>query len=750
MSETKTKVTTSHWGAFSITVQNGSIVAAEPFQDDPNPSQIPKIIPAAVHHSSRILRPSVRRGWLKGGLNRGRRDRNSDVHIDLPWDEALDIAAEELKRVRQKHGNRAIFGGSYGWASAGRFHHALSQVHRFLNTIGGYVSSFGSYSTGAAQAIMPHVLGMQFLKLLWGHQNHWPAISSHTETLVMFGGINCKNSQVSMGGVTQHETMQWLDNFSKLDKTLITISPQKSDGPDASEWFPIIPGTDTALMLALAYELEVQNLIDINFLNRCTIGYDRFRNYLLGRTDGLAKTPEWAAEFCGIKSDRIKTLARRIAKTRTLITVSWSLQRAQYGEQPYWMATVLASMLGQIGMPGGGVGFGYGAIGGGGVPIKRLKGLSLPQGSNPVADFIPVARIADMLLTPGAEYNFNGRRLTYPPIKLIYWCGGNPFHHHQDLNRFKEAWKTPDTIIVHETWWTATAKRADIVFPATTPYERTDIGRASSDPYLFFMEKLISPVGGARNDYDIFSDLSKRLGVEQEFTEGRSSEEWLRSLYLDFQGTACEQGISIPGFDELRTKNWVKLPVTLDGEHEIPFSEFRKDPLNNSLDTPSGRIEIFSETIDSFNYSDCRGHPIWKFPDEWLGSHLAKKFPLHLVSPQPKDKLHSQLECALSDIPGSRPMLVKLNYFDAKDRNINDGGLVRIFNDRGSCLARASLSSEIRRGVVSLPTGAWHKPLSDGTDSDGNPNVLTLDVGTSNLGQGSSAHTALVQVKSEV
>ena len=155
-SERRTKVTSSHWGAFEVDVEEGRIVATRPFSQDPHPSEIPEIIPAAVHHRTRVSRPSIRRGWLE---TRRRDGRGSDDFVDLPWDEALDSAAAELDRVREVHGNEAIFGGSYGWGSAGRFHHAQSQVHRFLNCIGGHVASFGSYSTGCAQAIMPHVFG---------------------------------------------------------------------------------------------------------------------------------------------------------------------------------------------------------------------------------------------------------------------------------------------------------------------------------------------------------------------------------------------------------------------------------------------------------------------------------------------------------------------------------------------------------------------------------------------------------------
>jgi len=735
-----TKVTSSHWGAFEVTVEDGRIVGTAPFGPDPDPSPIAEIIPKAVYHKTRVARPSIRKGWLEG------RDKDrcgGAEFVELPWDEALDIAAEEIGRVRREHGNGAIFGGSYGWSSAGRFHHAQSQVHRFLNSVGGYVSSYGNYSFAAAMAIMPHVIGMNFRQYAYGYQNSWATIRDNTETLVMFGGINPKNSQVSMGGISRHETKGWCEAFAEKGMRLINIGPQRGDAPPGSEWMPVRPGSDTALMLALAYVLENEGLADHAHLARFATGYDRFRPYLMGDSDGVPKTPEWAAELTGADATAIRNLARHMAKTRTLITVAFALQRGQHGEQPYWMAAVLAAMLGQIGLPGGGVGYGYGALGGVGVSIRAVPGLALPQGDNPIKDFIPVARIADALLHPGEPYDFNGRNAPYPDIRLVYWAGGNPFHHHQDLNRFEEAWRRPETVIVNEPYWTATAKRADIVFPATTPYEREDIGRSFLDPFLFHMPPLIEPEADARDDYDIFADLATRLGKGELFSEGRSSEDWLRHLYSQFRQITAADDIPTPDYDELKEKNWVELPIWGDEHAVTPFDKFREDPDAHPMQTPSGKLEIFSETIASFDYDDCPGHPVWIPPREWLGA-ADPAAPLHMVSPQPGDKLHSQMESAIADEPDARPVRLEIHPVDATARKINDGEVVRVKNHRGSCLARASFNDGVLKGVVALPTGAW---LADGDDPHGNPNVLTHDIGTSRLGQGTSAHTAMVEVE---
>jgi biotin/methionine sulfoxide reductase len=418
------------------------------------------------------------------------------------------------------------------------------------------------------------------------------------------------------------------------------------------------------------------------------------------------------------------------------------------------MAATLAAMLGQIGLPGGGVGFGYGAIGGIGSPIRRLDGLSLAQGTNPVKRFIPVARIADMLLGPGEPFDFNGRRLEYPDIKLVYWCGGNPFHHHQDLNRLREAWQRPETVIVHEPWWTATAKHADIVLPATTTLERNDIGRAGSDAFLIAMPRMVSPVGDARSDYEMFSGLARRLGIWDAFTEGRDEGEWLEHLYSRFRQKLSEDGLTLPGFEEFWAAGHIELPVTGHAHMAVPFAAFRDDPGANPLATPSGRIEIFSETIAGFGYDDCPGHPTWMEPGEWLGADETARHPLHLLSPQPATRLHSQLDCGKTsrDAKLRDREVMLMNPDDAQARGIEDGDMVRLFNDRGACLAGARLSPDVRPGVVALPTGAWFDPQDDGDpvvplERHGNPNALTLDKGTSRLAQGASAHSALVEVE---
>jgi biotin/methionine sulfoxide reductase len=466
-----------------------------------------------------------------------------------------------------------------------------------------------------------------------------------------------------------------------------------------------------------------------------------------GQTDGVEKTANWAADIAQIPAETIIILAARMAKSRTLISVSWSLTRQDHGEQPFWMATTLAAMLGQIGQPGAGVAFGYCAANSIGMERAQVKYASLPQGTNPVKSFIPVARISDMLLNPGASFQFNGQTHIYPDIKLIYWAGGNPFHHHQNLTRLEQAWQRPDSIIAHEWCWNALAKRADIVLPCTTPLERRDLMITPRDPYIVAMEAVVPPHGEARDDYAILTGLSRQFGVEDAFTEDRSSDDWLRWIYDESREKTKASGVNLPPHDEFSAKGWhYAKPAAPD---HGALAGFRNDPEGRPLKTPSGRIEISSHHVAEGNLLP---HPAWYPPVEWLGS-VTKKHPFHLISGQPADKLHSQLDhgsvSRAAKINGRTR--VGVNPDDATALGIVEGDLLRVFNDRGACLCTAVFDAALMPECISISTGAWLDAVRqmDGTllCRNGNPNTLTPDHGTSRVAQGPTAHSCLVSIE---
>ena len=278
-----------------------------------------------------------------------------------------------------------------------------------------------------------------------------------------------------------------------------------------------------------------------------------------------------------------------------------------------------------------------------GNPVSRALPVSHSTGENPTGSFIPVARITDLLEKPGEEYDFDGERRRYPDTKLIYWCGGNPFHHHQDLNRLLAAWRRPDTVIVNEPWWTPTAKLADIVLPATTTLERNDIGASSRDRFVMAMKQAVPPQGEARNDFDIFGALAERTGVAEAFGYDRDEMTWLRTLYDEALRQGCRQRDSMCRIS-IRSGRKAMSRCRCRETHTMFMPDFRADPKSNKLPTPSGKIEIFCEEIDGFGYDDCAGHPKWYEPVEWLGGSRHAKWPLHLISNQPAHKLHSQMD----------------------------------------------------------------------------------------------------------
>ena len=738
-------LTSAHWGTYRARVRNGRVEELLAFEHDSDSSPIGHGILDVQHGPMRIDTPMVRESWLKEGPNIKNHLRGVDPFVSVSWDEAETLVSEELRRVSKSFGNSAIFAGSYGWASAGRFHHAQSQLKRFLNCIGGYTGSVNTYSFAAAEVVVPHILG-SFREHL-DNSTSWNSIIENCELFVALGGIPLKNGQISAGGTGKHIQRNGLFSAYEAGIEFVNVSPLKSDIEHKiqADWIAIRPSTDTAFLLSLAHTLIVKNLVDIDFINKYTVGFEQFSEYLLGKQDGIPKSAEWGADICNIPEKKIIDLASAMARKKTMISVSWSLTRQDHGEQPFWAAIALASMLGQIGKPGTGLGFGYSAMNHIGLNRREMRYPAFPQGVNKVKSFIPVARISELLENPGGSFNYNGKEHIFPDTKIVWWAGGNPFHHHQDLNRLIKAWSKPDTIISNEWCWNALAQYSDIVLPCTTSLERSDLSLTPKDPYLVVMDKALEPVGEAKDDHEIFKLLAEKLGVESKFTDNKSSEEWQNWMYNRARQSAAKENVELPSWEDFKKAGWFKVP---DAEKQgVMMEKFVNDPIKFPLSTPSGKIEIFSNTIANFDYNDCPGHPYWMEPLEWLGNATVNA-PLHMISNQPKDKLHSQLDHGAvsqsAKINGHEQLL--MNPSDAKLRGLKDRQIVQIFNARGACLAAVKIDEDVMEQVIQISTGAWMK-LMDGICVNGNPNMLTPDKGTSNLAQGPIAHTCLVEVK---
>ena len=739
--------TAQHWGNYTVVSRDNRIVAVEPIDDDPEPSAIGRGMVGALEGDLRVTQPMVREGWLRHGPGPASGGRGSEAFIAVTWEHALDLVAEELRRVYHERGPSAVYGGSYGWGSAGRFHHPQSQIHRFLATAGGCTGSFGSYSAAAQEVILPHVIGGEKWSI-WSRGPLWSQIEAHGELVVCFGGLARKNAENNSGGVGRHGSVGWQRRCHAAGVRFVNVSPLRDDvhADLEPEWVSIRPATDTALMLALASEIVHIGRHDREFLETCCTGADVFLRYLAGDEDGIVKDAEWASPICQVGADAIRSLARRIATSRTVINASWSVQRQRHGEQTYWAAVALAAVSGSMGLPGGGFAAGLG-ISQIGVHGARQSIASFSSPPNTVRERLPVARIADALLHPGEPYDFNGEHRTYPHLRLVYWVGGNPFHHHQDLNRLVRAWQLPETVVVHDAFWNPLCKHADVVFPVATSLEREDLAIGSLDPVLTASHQAVEPPEGVRTDYEVLSALAARLGIDDRFTEGRDAGEWVRELYERTRSSLEQSGeANLPTFEEFWDAGEVVLP-TPPRPVENSFEGLRAGV---PLETPSGRIELYSERIASFGYEDCPAHPAWLEPEEWLGAPGLPPAALHLISNQPRTRLHSQYDhgphSRQSKVAQREP--VRINPADAAERGIADGDVVILSNDRGRCLAGASLDNGLRRGVVVLSTGAWYDPQQPyGLEVHGNPNVLTADIGTSKLAQGPSSGNTVVWMK---
>lgn len=763
-------LTGSHWGAIRATVKDGRFVAAKPFELDKYPSKMIAGLPDHVHNAARIRYPMVRVDWLRKRHLSDTSQRGDNRFVRVSWDEALDMFYEELERVQKTHGPSALLTAS-GWQSTGMFHNASGMLAKAIALHGNSVGTGGDYSTGAAQVILPRVVGSMEV---YEQQTSWPLVLQNSKTIVLWGSDLLKNQQANWW-CPDHDVYEYYEQLKAKvaagEIEIISIDPVVTStheylGREHVKHVAVNPQTDVPLQLALAYTLYSENLYDKNFLANYCVGFEQFLPYLLGEKDGQPKDAAWAEKLTGIDAETIRGLARQMAANRTQIIAGWCVQRMQHGEQWAWMIVVLAAMLGQIGLPGGGFGFGW-HYNGAGTPGRKgviLSGFSGSSSIPPVHDnsdykgyssTIPIARFIDAILEPGKEINWNGKSVKLPPLKMCIFAGTNPFHRHQQINRIIEGWRKLETVIAIDNQWTSTCRFADIVLPATTQFERNDLDQYGnhSNRGIIAMKQVVPPQFEARNDFDIFRELCRRFNREEAFTEGLDEMGWLKRIWQEGVQQGKGRGVHLPAFDDFwNNKEYVEF------DHPQMFvrhQAFREDPDLEPLGTPSGLIEIYSKTIADMNYDDCQGHPMWfEKIERSHGGPGSQKYPLHLQSVHPDFRLHSQL-CESETlhqqytVAGKEPVFI--NPQDASARGIRNGDVVRVFNGRGQVLAGAVVSDRYAPGVARIHEGAWYDPDKGGEPGAlckyGNPNVLTIDIGTSQLAQATSAHTTLVEIE---
>ncbi|MDF4309937.1 trimethylamine-N-oxide reductase TorA, partial [Vibrio parahaemolyticus] len=640
-----------------------------------------------------------------------------------------------------------------------------AHMQRAVGMHGNFITKVGDYSTGAGQTIMPYVLGSTEV---YAQGTSWSEILENSDNIILWANDPVKNLQVGWNCET-HESFKYLaelkEKVAKGEINVLSVDPVKNKTQRylENDHLYINPMTDVAFMLAVAHVLYNENLYDKKFIDTYCLGFEEFIQYVQGKTkDKVEKTPEWAAAICGVKADKIREFARMLVSGRTQILMGWCIQRQEHGEQPYWAAAVVAAMVGQIGLPGGGISYGHhyssigvpstGFAGPGGFPRNLDQGMKPKWDNNDFNGYsrtIPVARWIDCLLEPGKEINYNGGKVKLPDFKMMVISGCNPWHHHQDRNRMKKAFRKLQTVVTIEFAWTATCRFSDIVLPACTQWERNDIDvyGSYSNKGLIAMHRLVDPLFQSKPDFQIMSELTQRFGRREEYTRGMSEMEWIESLYNDCK-KANEGKFEMPEFNEF----WEKSVLDFgEGKPWVRHADFRKDPELNPLGTPSGFIEITSRKIGRYGYEHCQEHPMWFEKSERShGGPGSDKYPFWLQSCHPDKRLHSQM-CESEEfratyaVQGREP--VYINPIDAKAKGIKDGDLVRVFNGRGQLLAGAVLTDSYPRGVIRIEEGAWYGPLNEKEGAIctyGDPNTLTQDIGSSELAQATSANTCIV------
>ena len=674
-----------------------------------------------VYHPERLKHPLKRDG-----------PKGSGKFKRISWDEALTEIAEKLKEVKQKYGNSSIFlatGGAY----QGAYHDGVFAMMRLLTHFGGYSTHYGNVSSeGAVYATQT-----QYTSPFVGH--------SRTDLL--------NSKLIIMWGWDPARMISGTDTIFNLIKAkekgikIICIDPRYTDSAVvlADQWIPIIPGTDTAMMVAIAYVMIQENLYDQEFLYKNTVGFEKFKEYVMGRDDGIPKTPEWAEKITSVPTEIIINLAREYATTKpSALMDCQGPARSAIGELYNRCAMTLTAMTGNVGKHGGSAAGGLM-----GIPYGHMFfGSRIPPPyRNPVETGLKSVRGSlDLQLRFQARCHTNkvfdailkGKKGGYPfDVKFAWFVNNNFLNQLGNANKSAKALKKLNYMVIADLWLTPTARYADIILPVTSIAEKSDLVRPwPSGPYFACANQVIEPIGECKSDLRIAEELADKLELE-EFEKYPDENKALRFLIKLREDTRK----NIRNIDKFREDGIHRLKLE---EPYIAFKEQIVNIENKPFSTPSGKIEIFSQRIADLN--DPENPPIPKYMERWEGRYdpLNKRYPIQLISPHPKNRVHSELYLVewLKEV---EPHVAWVNPVDAEARGIKDGDEILVFNVRGKLTIRAWLTERIIPGVICIFEGTWYDPDENGVDRGGCVNTLTKDAYSP--GGASALNSCLVDFK---
>lgn len=669
-----------------------------------------------IYHPDRLLYPLKR----VGARGEGNFER-------ISWDEALDTIAGALRRTIETHGPAAVV----HWVSGGdqgMLHDTWRRMSRLFCMLGGYTRPWGLHSYEGGIFAELATFGMA-----WTSSTRDDLLNSRL--IIMWGWDPSTTIQDT-------NTAWYLVQAREKGIRITAVDPRltASAATFAHRWIPIRPGTDAAGLIAMAHVMISENLYDQAFLDRYTVGFEQFREYVLGHEDGVPKSPEWAEPITGIPPETLRSLAREYARTKPAALIAGIAPgRTAYGEQYHRAAITLAAMTGNIGRPGGSCGgksWGPHALG------KMGSGPKIPP--NPVDALVPnppgklpnrnyyIYGYGIINLFDLTDAILKGKAGGAPAdFKFLWVTNANPVNQWPNTNKTVAAFEKLDFVVTEEQFLTATARYADIVLPSTTFFERADITMgAATPPFYGYRKRIIAPPGECRTPMDVARELGRRLGLKD--YDDKSDEEWLDDILSKSD---------IPDREAFKREGYYKLKLA---EPHIPFRAQIENPEKNPFYTPSGKIEIYSKLIADLN--DPRIPPIPKYIEPWEGPNdlLREEYPLQLITTHTRRRAHTQFD-NVGWLRELDPHAIRINSRDAEARGIKDGDRVRVFNDRGTIIVPVRVVETIMPGVVDLPQGAWYTPDERGVDHGGCANVLSLD--RPSPGGALPSNTALVQIE---
>lgn len=773
-SATETATETVTWSACTVNcgsrcpvrlvVRDGTIVRVDPDNtgDDNLGTQQIRACVRGRSIRQRIYSPER----LKTPLRRTGK-RGSGEFEEISWDEAFTTIADTLTRLIDEYGNESIYlnygTGVLGATIATSWPPRATAVARLMNCIGGYLDHYNDYSAGNIEAAVDF------------HYGYWHGSNSNDDTvnsrLVVMFGNNPHETRMSGGGevfVTQKAK-------ELSGHRVIVIDPRYSDTAMnlADEWVPIRPGTDAALVAGFAHVMISEDLHDQEFLDKYCSGFDEahlpkgvpagmsYHSYVMGKgPDGVEKTPAWAAAITGLPESDIVRLAREIATTKPCaVNAGWGIQRHSNGENQARAPMLLSNLIGQVGIPGGGTGEREGSA--------NLGMAAFPVLENPVRPVISFYRWTDAIVEgKGWGYQQGVRDLKDlnsnanikhdvtlgSNIKFIWNYGSNALiNQHGDINRTIDILSDEslcEMIVVIDNQMTVSARYADIILPDVTTAEQVDLaaqGSAGNMGYTIFADKAIEPLYDSMPVYEQLAGIADKLGVKDKFTEGRSQEDWIRWLVKESKKNIPD----LPSYDELRELGIFRKKL----DPYVSMKDFRDDPDANPLTTPSGKIEIFSTNLYAMSqdWDLEEGNRIDPLPVYWQsrempGDPLQDTFPLQCIGHHYKQRTHSSYGNS-PWLKEAHPQHVWISELDAEQRDIDDGDIIVVLNERGRLQLPAYVTKRIMPGVISVPQGAWYAPADPGgLDKGGSVNVLTSHFPTP-YAKANGQHSSLVQVE---